>query len=113
MEPIQSRQNELVKRFIALGTDPKARQEAGEYLCAGQTPLTEAMASGAEAAFGSGAAQSAAAVTAAKTERARNDARIQNFFLIGASKTTFSELSPPERAIIQKLPAPAGETALL
>ena len=48
MELIRSRQNELVKRFIALGTDPKARQEAGEYLCAGQTLLTEAMASGAE-----------------------------------------------------------------
>lgn len=48
MEAIRSRQNELVKRFIALGGDPKARQEAGEYLCAGQTLLREAVASGAE-----------------------------------------------------------------
>ena len=48
MEAIRSRQNELVKRFISLGSDPKARQEAGEYLCAGMTLLEEASASGAE-----------------------------------------------------------------
>ncbi len=48
MEPIRSRQNELVKRFIALGSDGKARQEAGEYLCAGRTLLREAVVSGAE-----------------------------------------------------------------
>ena len=48
MEEIRSRQNELIKRFIALGSDGKVRQEAGEYLCAGQTLLDEAIASGAE-----------------------------------------------------------------
>ena len=48
MEPIRSRQNELVKRLAALGTDPKARQAAGEYLCAGDTLLSEAVSSGAE-----------------------------------------------------------------
>ena len=48
MEAIRSRQNELVKRFIALGTDRSARQEAGEYVCAGQTLLEEAVSSGAE-----------------------------------------------------------------
>ena len=48
MEPIRSRQNELVKKFIALGAEAKARQEAGEFLCAGDTLLQEAVASGAE-----------------------------------------------------------------
>ncbi len=48
METIRSRQNPLVKRFIALGADAKARQEAGEYICAGRTLLDEALASGAE-----------------------------------------------------------------
>ncbi len=48
MEPIRSRQNELVKRFIALGADAKARQEAGEYIGAGRTLLDEALAAGAE-----------------------------------------------------------------
>ena len=48
MEPIRSRHNELVKRMIALGSDGKARQALGEYLCAGQTLLEEARASGAE-----------------------------------------------------------------
>ncbi len=48
MEPIRSRQNELVKKFIALGADPKVRQEAGQFLCAGETLLGEAIASGAE-----------------------------------------------------------------
>ncbi len=48
MEIIRSRHNELVKKFIALGSDGKARQEAEEFLCAGQTMLDEAMASGAE-----------------------------------------------------------------
>ena len=48
MEAIRSRQNELVKRFIALGSDGKARQAAGEYICAGETLLEEAAASGAE-----------------------------------------------------------------
>ncbi len=48
MEPIRSRQNQLVKRLAALGSDPGARQRAGEYLCAGSTLLEEAVASGAE-----------------------------------------------------------------
>ncbi len=48
MEAIRSRQNELVKRVAALGADPKARQQAGEYLCAGGTLLAEAVSSGAE-----------------------------------------------------------------
>ncbi len=48
MERIRSRQNELVKRFIALGADARARQEAGQFLCAGETLLREAVASGAE-----------------------------------------------------------------
>ena len=48
MEPIRSRQNELVKKFVALGADAAARQAAGEFLCAGQTLLDEAIAAGAE-----------------------------------------------------------------
>lgn len=48
MEPIRSRQNELIKKIAALGADGKARQTWGEYLCAGQTLLDEAVASGAE-----------------------------------------------------------------
>ena len=48
MEIIRSRQNDLIKRFIALGSDAKARQKAGEYLCAGDKLLGEALASGAE-----------------------------------------------------------------
>ncbi len=48
MEAIRSRQNELVRRFVDLGGDPKARQAAGEYLCAGTTLLREAVSSGAE-----------------------------------------------------------------
>ena len=48
METIRSRQNPLVKRFIALASDGKARQEAGEYICAGRTLLEEALAAGAE-----------------------------------------------------------------
>ena len=48
MEAIRSRQNELVKHFIALGSDPKARQAAGKYICAGDTLLGEAVSSGAE-----------------------------------------------------------------
>ena len=48
MEAIRSRQNELIKRFIALGSDAKARQAAGEYICAGSTLLQEAVVSGAE-----------------------------------------------------------------
>lgn len=48
MEIIRSRQNELIKRFIALGSDAKARQEAGEFVCAGDKLLAEALGSGAE-----------------------------------------------------------------
>lgn len=48
MERIRSRQNELVRRFIALGADGKARREAGEFLCAGDKLLGEAISSGAE-----------------------------------------------------------------
>ena len=46
MEPIRSRQNELVKKFIALGADAEARRQAGEFLCAGRTLLDEALAAG-------------------------------------------------------------------
>lgn len=48
MEILRSRQNELIKRFAALGADARARQEAGEYICAGEKLLAEALASGAE-----------------------------------------------------------------
>lgn len=48
MEIIRSRQNELIKHFIALGADAKARTAAGEYICAGDKLLREAEASGAE-----------------------------------------------------------------
>lgn len=48
MEIIRSRQNEQIKRFISLGADGKARQAAGEYICAGEKLLREALASGAE-----------------------------------------------------------------
>lgn len=48
MEIIRSRQNEIIKRFIALGSDAKARQEAGQFLCAGEKLLGEALTSGAE-----------------------------------------------------------------
>ena len=48
MEIIRSRQNETVKRFIALAADGKARREAGEYIGAGDKLLAEAVASGAE-----------------------------------------------------------------
>lgn len=48
MEIIRSRQNELIRRFIALGNDGKARQTAGEFIGAGQKLLDEAVAAGAE-----------------------------------------------------------------
>lgn len=48
MEIIRSRQNEQIKRFISLGADGKARQAAGEYICAGEKLLREALSSGAE-----------------------------------------------------------------
>ena len=48
MEVIRSRQNEQVKHIIALGGDGKTRQLFGEYVCAGEKLLEEAVASGAE-----------------------------------------------------------------
>lgn len=48
MEILRSRQNDTVRRFIALGSDPGARRAAGEYIGAGRTLLDEAAASGAE-----------------------------------------------------------------
>ena len=48
MEIIRSRQNDTVKRFIALGSDAKARQQAGEYICVGHKLLEEALTSGAD-----------------------------------------------------------------
>lgn len=48
MEIIRSRQNEIVKRFVSLGSDAKTRQETGEFLGAGAKLLGEALASGAE-----------------------------------------------------------------
>ena len=45
MEIIRSRQNELIKRILALGSDAKTRQEAGEFLCAGDKLLSEALSS--------------------------------------------------------------------
>jgi len=48
MEIIRSRQNETVKRFIALASDGGARRETGEYIGAGGKLLAEAVASGAE-----------------------------------------------------------------
>ena len=48
MEVIRSRQNALIRHFISLGSDGKARQQAGEYLCAGDKLLAEARDAGAE-----------------------------------------------------------------
>lgn len=48
MEILRSRQNERIKHFVALASDGKARQAAGEYVCAGDKLLREAIASGAE-----------------------------------------------------------------
>lgn len=48
MEIIRSRQNELIKYFISLGSDGKSRQTAGEYICVGDKLLREALSSGAE-----------------------------------------------------------------
>lgn len=47
-EVLSSRQNALVKHFVALGADADKRRAAGEYLCAGEKLLKEAMAAGAE-----------------------------------------------------------------
>lgn len=48
MEIIRSRQNDIVKRFISLASDGKARREAGEYIGTGEKLLREAASSGAE-----------------------------------------------------------------
>ncbi len=48
MEIIRSRQNELIRRFRALGADGDFRREQGEFIGAGQKLLDEALASGAE-----------------------------------------------------------------
>ena len=48
MEIIRSRQNSIIKHFISLASDSDARQEAGEYVCAGDKLLREALSSGAE-----------------------------------------------------------------
>jgi TrmH family RNA methyltransferase len=48
VEIIRSRQNELIKHFISLASDGKTRSAAGEYLCAGEKLLDEALSSGAE-----------------------------------------------------------------
>lgn len=48
MEIIRSRQNDIVKRFIALASDGKARQREGVFIGAGDKLLAEAVSSGAE-----------------------------------------------------------------
>lgn len=48
MEIIRSRQNEIIKRFLLLGRDASARQEADAYIGAGGKLLREAVSSGAE-----------------------------------------------------------------
>ncbi len=48
MEIIRSRQNEFIKHIMTLETDGRARQEAGEYVCAGETLLREAISADAE-----------------------------------------------------------------
>lgn len=47
MEIIRSRQNDIVKHFHALGADGENRRAAGEFLCAGEKLLNEALAAGA------------------------------------------------------------------
>ena len=48
MDSITSRKNPLIRRFRALATDRKARNDAGEYVCDGLKQLREAVAFGAE-----------------------------------------------------------------
>ncbi len=47
MEIIRSRQNDIVKHFHALGADGESRRAAGEFLCAGEKLLEEALSAGA------------------------------------------------------------------
>ena len=48
MDSITSRKNPLIRRFRALATDRRARNEAGEYVCDGVKQLREALSCGAE-----------------------------------------------------------------
>lgn len=48
MEIIRSRQNDIVKRFHALASDAELRRQRGEFLCAGDKLLHEALENGAE-----------------------------------------------------------------
>lgn len=48
MEIIRSRQNELVRRFRALGSDGELRRQEGEFIGAGQKLLDEAEKAGAD-----------------------------------------------------------------
>ena len=48
MEIIRSRQNEIIRHFLSLGADGDCRRASGEYLCAGEKLLREAVESGAE-----------------------------------------------------------------
>ena len=48
MEQITSRKNHAAAYLRALGAEPKARREAGAFLCDGETTLCDALAAGAE-----------------------------------------------------------------
>jgi len=48
MEQITSRKNHAAAYLRALGAEPKARREAGAFLCDGETTLRDALAAGAE-----------------------------------------------------------------
>lgn len=48
MERLTSRKNEIIRRFRALGRLREAREERGEFLCAGGKLLKEALRAGAE-----------------------------------------------------------------
>lgn len=48
MERLTSRKNEIIRRFRALGQLREAREEQGEFLCAGGKLLDEALRAGAE-----------------------------------------------------------------
>ena len=48
MEQITSRRNHVVSYLRALGAEPKARREAGAFLCDGETTLRDALNAGVE-----------------------------------------------------------------
>ena len=48
MEQITSRKNHVAAFLRALGAEPKARREAGQFVCDGEKALDEALAAGAE-----------------------------------------------------------------